>query len=406
MIIYVLLFSAATLVQSVSFENRSALQTALFECVGACGAALGGSGDGTYCDTNNNGPWVSGTGAGCNATSTHGNLSAWDVSPVTNMQQMFQWAKAFNGDLSKWKVFRVASMHQMFYGAEAFNGDLSAWDVSEVTDMQQMFDQASMFYGDLSTWNVWRVTNMQQMFQQADAFNGNLSAWDVSGVTSMHQMFYRARAFNGDLSAWDVSGVTDMQQMFYGATQFTGDLSDWPTTTTTTTTAAPPEVGTHVVFEVGSPKRISSCYGDNLTVIWNGTHNLIETPNATCSRKWNDTEWYDRHSTPFKFTSTALGGKYAGHTRYYMCADHCEQGARFEVYCPPEVDPNRRVTVNSTTAQLEMPALLVALCITGAVGLLLAMYVCPRRKKTTAYIAVKTEDPLAKQNYKPLKWVP
>ena len=406
MIIYVLLFSAATLVQSVSFENRSALQTALFECVGACGAALGGSGDGTYCDTNNNGPWVSGTGAGCNATSTHGNLSAWDVSPVTNMQQMFQWAKAFNGDLSKWKVFRVASMHQMFYGAEAFNGDLSAWDVSEVTDMQQMFDQASMFYGDLSTWNVWRVTNMQQMFQQADAFNGNLSAWDVSGVASMHQMFYRARAFNGDLSEWDVSGVTDMQQMFYGATQFTGDLSDWPTTTTTTTTAAPPEVGTHVVFEVGSPKRISSCYGDNLTVIWNGTHNLIETPNATCSRKWNDTEWYDRHSTPFKFTSTALGGKYAGHTRYYMCADHCEQGARFEVYCPPEVDPNRRVTVNSTTAQLEMPALLVALCITGAVGLLLAMLTCPRRKKTTAYIAVKTEDPLAKQNYKPLKWVP
>ena len=166
--------------------------------------------------------------------------------------------------------------------------------------------------------------------------------------------------------------------------------------------------GTHVVFEVGSPKRISSCYGVNLTVIWNGTHNLIETPNATCSRSENDTEWYGEHSTSYKITSQNLGGKYPGHTRYYMCdvGDHCERGARFEVYCPPEVDPNRRVTVNSTTAQLEMPALLVALCITGGLTLLLAMFMCPRRKKTTAYIAVDTEEPLEIKKYKPLKWVP
>ena len=65
--------------------NRSALQTALFGCVGACGGSLsqwGTTGE-TYC--RGGGPWTSGTGAGCNASSTHGAIDAWDVSRVTSM---------------------------------------------------------------------------------------------------------------------------------------------------------------------------------------------------------------------------------------------------------------------------------------------------------------------------------
>ena len=170
---------------------------------------------------------------------------------------------------------------------------------------------------------------------------------------------------------------------------------------------APPELGTRLVFEVGDVKRINSCFGEKFTVIWNGHHNLIETPNATCRPSENDTEWVRvAKSTPFKFTSTALGGMYGGHTRYYMCNEHCKQGARFEVYCPPEVDPNRRVTVNSATAQLETPALFVALCITGVLAVLVAMFVCPRRKKPVAYMAVHSEDVPRTTEYKPLKWVP
>ena len=66
--------------------DRSALQTALFGCVGACGAALDGSGDETYCSSSRNGPWESGTGADCDAASTHGAIDAWDVSRVTSMR--------------------------------------------------------------------------------------------------------------------------------------------------------------------------------------------------------------------------------------------------------------------------------------------------------------------------------
>ena len=68
--------------EAAAFADRSALQTALFGCVGACGDVRG-SGDETSCD--NKGPWTSGTGAGCDAGSTHGAIDAWDVSRVTSM---------------------------------------------------------------------------------------------------------------------------------------------------------------------------------------------------------------------------------------------------------------------------------------------------------------------------------
>ena len=118
-------------------------------------------------------------------------------------------------------------MNSMFDRATSFNGDLSAWDVSEVTDMNAMFFRARSFNGDLSTWDVSKVNKMIYMFRGGTSFNGDLSAWDVSGVTDMGGMFHGATSFNGDLSAWDVSGVTDMGGMFHRAISFNQNLGAW-----------------------------------------------------------------------------------------------------------------------------------------------------------------------------------
>ena len=71
----------------------------------------------------------------------------------------------------------------------SFNQDLSAWDVSNVTDMNYMFENATSFNQDLSAWDVSNVTNMSRMFSNASSFNQDLSAWDVSNVTSMNICF-------------------------------------------------------------------------------------------------------------------------------------------------------------------------------------------------------------------------
>jgi surface protein len=39
----------------------------------------------------------------------YGDLSEWDVSNLTNMNDMFAFAWSFNGDLSEWNVSKVTN---------------------------------------------------------------------------------------------------------------------------------------------------------------------------------------------------------------------------------------------------------------------------------------------------------
>ena len=172
------------------------------------------------------------------ASAFNKDLSKWDVGQVTNMERMFYSASLFTGiGLSTWDVGRVTNMRAMFYTAKAFNQDLSTWNVSRVTNMQNMFAAAEAFTGTgLSNWNVGQVTNMGQMFNRATVFNQDLKNWNVSRVTNMNGMFFKASAFNKDISEWDVGQVTDMTGMFFQASAFNEDITGWDTSNGTTFT--------------------------------------------------------------------------------------------------------------------------------------------------------------------------
>ena len=53
------------------------------------------------------------------AEAKYGPVSAWDVSAVTNMYELFRYCEAFNQPLGAWKVDRVTDMGFMFRGAAA-----------------------------------------------------------------------------------------------------------------------------------------------------------------------------------------------------------------------------------------------------------------------------------------------
>ncbi len=162
-------------------------------------------------------------------TSFNGDVSNWDVSTITNMNQVFRKNTVFNGDVSNWDVSNVTTMHLMFDAASAFNQDISNWNVSNVTFLEGMFRGAKKFNQDLSKWatKLLKVTNMNYMFTNTTEFNGNISNWDVSNVTTMIGMFSNASAFNQDISNWNVSNVTNMSSMFNYASKFNVDISNW-----------------------------------------------------------------------------------------------------------------------------------------------------------------------------------
>ncbi len=168
-----------------------------------------------------------------------GNISNWDVSEVTSMQNMFgvlyagTGTSVFNQNISAWNTSKVTTMLNMFRSASSFNQNIGGWDISSVTTTQEMFLSASTFNQNLNVWNTSNVIDMDSMFYSAISFNGDISGWDVSRVTSMSNTFNGASAFNQNINAWDTSSVTTMGSMFFGASTFNQDIGSWNTSKVT-----------------------------------------------------------------------------------------------------------------------------------------------------------------------------
>ncbi|MCU4365651.1 DUF285 domain-containing protein [Acinetobacter variabilis] len=154
-------------------------------------------------------------------------IGNWNVSNVTNMSSIFRGAATFDQPIGNWNVSNVTNMSAMFRDATLFNQPINNWNVSNVTNMSGMFQEAATFNQPIHYWNVSNVTNMGAMFQGAIAFNQPIGNWNVSNVTSMGSMFFWSRSFNQPIGNWNVSNVTSMHNMFYGAAAFNQDLSSW-----------------------------------------------------------------------------------------------------------------------------------------------------------------------------------
>jgi surface protein len=138
-------------------------------------------------------------------------IGNWNTSKVEYIGRMFNNAVAFDQDINTKEVTAENSPTGVAY---------TAWDVSKVKSMKQMFSGSNVFNQPIGNWNVSAVNNMESMFQHADAFNQDISNWDTSSVTTMRSMFMNAYSFNQDISNWDVSKVENMSEMFSGSITF------------------------------------------------------------------------------------------------------------------------------------------------------------------------------------------
>mmetsp|Transcript_41663 Transcript_41663/g.50702 ORF Transcript_41663/g.50702 Transcript_41663/m.50702 type:complete len:99 (-) Transcript_41663:7-303(-) len=84
---------------------------------------------------------------------------------------------------------------------ETFNDDISAWDVSKVTDFSKMFEATLSFNQNLSTWNVSSGTNFSRMFY-GNKFNIGVSDWNVSDDANIYCMFNYSVMVAPTTGAW------------------------------------------------------------------------------------------------------------------------------------------------------------------------------------------------------------
>jgi surface protein len=97
-----------------------------------------------------------------------------DLTGTTNMLLMFALS-SFNQPIDKWDVSSVTNMEDMFYYASSFNQPIGGWDVSSVTNMESMFYGASSFKQDISRWCVSRFR-----FRPHDFDTGTPSSWTTA----------------------------------------------------------------------------------------------------------------------------------------------------------------------------------------------------------------------------------
>ena len=128
---------------------------------------------------------------------------------LPSMGAVFSDKASLQSALTEWQNDQAA--------AGETHGPISAWDVSAVTDMSDLFLNYNAFDSDINAWDVSNTTNMARMFHSATAYNQPMDAWQVGGkVTNFYEMF-RDSAFNQDISGWNISGATEMRDMFHGA---------------------------------------------------------------------------------------------------------------------------------------------------------------------------------------------
>ena len=160
---------------------------------------------------------------GCSSL-TSLNVSGFDTSKVTNMNEVFCASGVQKLDLRGWNVENVLTMENMFQNCTKLATlNLTEWNAIKCTDMRNMFDACvsiQKIYG-LSTL-VKAACQEMPSFMMLPDIDLDLSGWDTSGLKRLNLAFYQSSLKTIDCSGdgWNNVNVSNVYRFLEGVNKF------------------------------------------------------------------------------------------------------------------------------------------------------------------------------------------
>lgn len=160
-------------------------------------------------------------------------MSSWDMSKVSNFNNMFRDCSTFNGSVDGWDTANATSFFSLFFNCAAFDRPLGSWNTANVISFNSLFSGCGEFNQDLGEWETGNVTSFERVFYNCAKFDQYIGDWDTAKVESMLRMFYICRVFNQDIGGWDTGNTRTFNNMFANCDAFNQVLEDWDTSKVT-----------------------------------------------------------------------------------------------------------------------------------------------------------------------------
>ena len=162
---------------------------------------------------------ISAAFAACTKLQSISGMNTWNTSECTNMAGLFgQDAALSDFNISNFNTSKVTLMNQMFQQVNVESLDLSHFDTRNVTNMDYMFTNSNLQSINVTGWNVENVESMKSIFNQCknlSTING-LRSWKTPKLTNMSYMFNHCENLTSiDLTNFDTTNVTSSTNMTY-----------------------------------------------------------------------------------------------------------------------------------------------------------------------------------------------
>lgn len=176
---------------------------------------------------------------GCKLLESIEGLNTLNTSSVTDISSLFNQCNNLKEiDLSKWDVSKVTSMNNMFSGCGCKNINLSNWRLESYNSKFPALDNVNyrnIDYIDLSNWYLpkYSTTTSYPQFGNIVCSYGseqgilNCSNWQLPNLLRLSSTFSNLYVKKVDLSGWNLPLLTNIASFFSAFQVQEVDLSDW-----------------------------------------------------------------------------------------------------------------------------------------------------------------------------------